>query len=187
MQGRKKNVIIEEYRYFAGRYHIPRALKEVCRVEVFRKIMLAAGVVSFCICGLFLNGMGGIAMTMYDGYSRLGVCLILSTLLFGGALAAAFFRKGAADIISVILNIAATALWIYPVASLNAVPNEQVPKTAMEVLTGRIYPAAIITVTLAAAVFGNVFSYDRIAAREEKKRKKREAQNRPLNDNEKII
>lgn len=149
--------------------------------------MLAAGVVSFCICGLFLNGMGGIAMTMYDSYSRLGVCLIISTLFFGFSLAAAFFRKGWTNAVSVILNLAATALWIYPVVRLNAVPNEQVPKTSMDVLTGRIYPAVIITLTIGTAVFADFFSYDRIAARAERKKQLEEKRNRPLKDHEKII
>ena len=157
------------------------------RVKVFRKIMLTGGVFSFCICGLFLNGMGGAALTMYDNYARFGVCLLISTLLSGGALAAAFIRKGWANIISVILNIAATVLWIYPLTCLNAVPNSAVPKTSMEVITGRIYPAVIITITLGTAVFADFFSYDRIAAREEKKRRKLEARNRPLEDDERII
>lgn len=156
-------------------------------MELFRKIMLAVGIASFCICGLYLNGMGGAAMTFYEKYAHLGICLLLSTLLFGGALAAAFSRKGIMNIISLLLNAAATVLWIYPVACLNGVPNSVVAKTDMEVLTGRIYPAVIITISLGLAVFADFFSYDRVTKRAERKERKEALKNRPLNEDEKII
>ncbi|MCM1578343.1 MAG: hypothetical protein NC078_06050 [Ruminococcus sp.] len=156
-------------------------------MEIFRKIMLGAGVVSFCICGLFLNGMGGVAMTMYGSYAKYGYSLLLSTLLFGGALGAALSRKPILNALSLMLNIFATVLWIYPIAGLSAVPNSIVPKESMEVLTGHIYPAVIITMSLGLAVFADIFSPGRIAEREKKREAKDAMKNRPLEDNEKIV
>lgn len=158
-------------------------------MEIFRKIMLAVGIASFCICGLYLNGMGGAAIIVKadEKYARLGVCLLVSTVLFGGTLGTAFSRKGILNVISLLLNAAATVLWIYPLACLNGVPNSVVEKTRMEVLTNRIYPAVIITISLGLAVFADFFSYERITKRAEKRERKMALKNRPLNENEKII
>lgn len=155
-------------------------------MDIFRKAMLAVGTVSFAICGLFLNLMGGIAMCMND-FSECGKCLIISVCLFGVSLVAAFFKNRYANIISIVFNIAATSFYIYPLGILNGIDNSVIPAQSIELFTGRIYPSVIITLSLALGVAADVFSYDRMSARAERKKKKLEENTRSLKDNEKIV
>mgnify|MGYP003294916952 CR=1 FL=1 len=155
-------------------------------MDIFRKIMLGISCISFAVCCLFLNLMGGIGMILND-YTQCGTCLIISSAIFALSLISAFFSKTAANIISVITNIAATACYIYPISILNGIPNEQIPKTSIEILTSRIYPSVLVTIALAAAVFADVFSYERSVQRAERRKCKINEQTRSLTDDEKII
>lgn len=155
-------------------------------MEKLRKPCLVLAAAAFAVCGLFLNLMGGIALII-NNYIQCGVCLLVSVGLFLISLISAFFRKAAANIISLLTNIAASACYIYTLAVLNGVPNTKVPKESMEIITSRIYPSVIVTVLLAAVIFFDIFSYERISARAEKKRRKSIEKSRPLKDSEKII
>lgn len=155
-------------------------------MDIFRKIMLGLSCVSFAVCCLFLNLLGGIGMILND-YTQCGICLIVSTAVFAVSLTSAFFRNAIANIISVITNIAATACYIYPITILNGIPNEQIPKSSIEILTSRIYPSVIVTIALAAAVFADIFSYERSVKRAEQRKAKTNEQTRSLRDDEKII
>lgn len=155
-------------------------------MDIFRKIMLAVGCGSFAVCCLFLNLMGGIAL-ISNNYEKCGTSLIISVILLAAALISAFFKNLPANIVSALTNAAGTLFYIYPIAVLNAIPNSEIPKTAVEVLTSRIYPSVAVTVTVAAAVFADIFSYDRTVGREKKKALKLSEKNRPLKDNERII
>lgn len=155
-------------------------------MEIFRKIMLVLSTAAFAVCCLFLNLMGGIALNM-NNYEKCGTSLIISVGLFAVSLAAAYFRKGITNIISIVFNIAATAFYIYPLGILNAIPNSQIPKESVEVLTARIYPAVLVTVFLALVIMADFFSYDRIAKRAERKRVSEREKKRALTDDEKII
>lgn len=126
-------------------------------------------------------------MTMYDNYIQCGQCLIISTIVFTAALVLSFFRKTIANIISLAANAAATCLYIYPIAVLNGIPNEIIPKESIQILTNRIYPAIIVTISLAIVIFADYFSYDRVAQRSLRKNEKLNEKNRPLTKDEKII
>lgn len=155
-------------------------------MEIFRKTALGLGIAAFAVCGLFLDLMGGIGLIM-NNYSSCGYSLIISVAVFAAAIVLLFFRRSVTDIISAVLNAVATGCYIYPISVLNGIPNAQVPKEAVEILTGRIYPSVAITVLLAAAVLADIFSYDKISARAAIKQKKENEKNRKLTDEEKII
>ncbi len=155
-------------------------------MDLLRKVMLTLSVISFAVCCLFLNLMGGIALCM-NNYDACGKSLILSVILFAVSLIFAFFRRLPANILSALFNAAATLFYIYPIGILNAIPNEQIPRTSIEVITSRIYPAVIVTIVLAIAVFADFFSYDRMAMRAERKRIKAAENKRELTEDEKII
>ena len=139
-------------------------------MEIFRKIILGLSCAAFAVCCLFLNLMGGIGL-MSNNYTDIGRALIISVVLLGSAL----------------LNIAGTVFYIYPISVLNGIPNATVPKESVEVLTSRIYPAIIVTVLLAIAVFADIFSYERSVKRSERKNAKLKEKNRSLKEDEKIV
>lgn len=155
-------------------------------MDILRKVMLVLGTAAFAVCELFLNLFGGIGLIM-NKYENCGICLLIAVGAFAAALTAAYFRKAAANIVSIVFNIAATLFYIYPLGILNAIPNSQVPKASIEVLTSRIYPSVLVTVFLAVAVFADVFSYERSVKRAEKRQRRIEEKNRSLTDEEKII
>lgn len=155
-------------------------------MEILRKASLALGCAAAAVCCLFLNLAGGYALYS-NNYKTIGICLMLSTAALVLSLAAAFFRKGIFNLISLILNIIGTLLYIYPIAVLNGIPNSVVPRSSVEVLTARIYPAVSVTILLLTAVFADYFSYDRAAKRAERKTQKHREQTRRLTDDEKII
>ena len=155
-------------------------------MEILRKVSLALGCAAAVVCCLFLNLAGGYALYS-NNYETIGICLMLSTGFLILSLIAAFFRKGIFNLTSLILNIIGTLLYIYPISVLNGIPNSTVPRSSIEVLTSRIYPAVSVTILLLTAVFADYFSYDRAAKRAEKKMQKQKEQTRKLTDDEKII
>lgn len=155
-------------------------------MALFRKITVILGVIAFVICSLALDLMGGLALTM-NNYESCGYALIASVGAFAVSLILIFFKKSITDILSIIFNTAATLLYTYPISVLNAIPNEQVPRASIEILTGRIYPSILVSVLFAAAVFSDLLSEEKSAARAEKKLKKYEQAHRKLNDDEMII
>lgn len=155
-------------------------------MEILRKASLVLGCAAAAVCCLFLNLAGGYALYS-NNYRTIGICLMVSSGILILSLAAAFFRKGIFNLISVVLNIIGTLLYIYPIAVLNGIPNSTVPRSSIEILTARIYPAISVTILLLTAVFADYFSYDRSAKRAEKNRQKHREQTRKLTDDEKII
>lgn len=155
-------------------------------MEILRKVSLALGCAAAAVCCLFLNLAGGYALYS-NNYETIGICLMLSTGFLILSLIAAFFRKGIFNLTSLILNIIGTLLYIYPISVLNGIPNSTVPRSSIEILTSRIYPAVSVTILLLTAVFADYFSYDRAAKRAEKKMQKQKEQTRKLTDDEKII
>ena len=155
-------------------------------MEIFRKVSLVLSCAAFAVCCLFLNLMGGIGL-ITNNYTEIGRALIISVILLALSLILAFFRNRYTNIGSVILNIAGTFLYIYPIGVLNGIPNAQVPKESVEVLTSRIYPAISVTVLLAMVIFADVFSYERSVKRSQRKQKKISENTRALRDDEKII
>lgn len=155
-------------------------------MEILRKVSLALSCAAAAVCCLFLNLMGGFALYI-NNYQTVGICLIVSSVMLIVSLIAAFFRKGILNLISLLLNIIGTLLYIYPIAVLNGIPNSSVPRSSIELLTSRIYPAVSVTILLLTAVFADYFSYDRAAKRAEKKMQKHKEQTRDLTDNEKIV
>ena len=151
-------------------------------MEIFRKIILGLSCAAFAVCCLFLNLMGGIGL-MSNNYTDIGRALIISGL----SLLLAFFRNRITNLGSALLNIAGTVFYIYPISVLNGIPNATVPKESIEVLTSRIYPAIIVTVLLAIAVFADIFSYERSVKRAERKNAKLKEKNRSLKEDEKIV
>lgn len=155
-------------------------------MEIFRKITLGLSCAAFAVCCLFLNLMGGIGL-MSNNYTDIGRALIISVALLGLSLLLAFFRNIFTNIGSVLLNIAGTLFYIYPISVLNGIPNATVPKESVAVLTSRIYPAIIVTVLLAMVIFADIFSYERSVKRAERRNAKLREKNRSLKENEKII
>jgi hypothetical protein len=155
-------------------------------MEIFRKIILGLSCAAFAVCCLFLNLMGGIGL-MSNNYTDIGRALIISVVLLGLSLLLAFFRNWITNLGSALLNIAGTVFYIYPISVLNGIPNATVPKESVEVLTSRIYPAIIVTVLLAIAVFADIFSYERSVKRAERKNAKLKEKNRSLKEDEKIV
>ena len=151
-------------------------------MEIFRKIILGLSCAAFAVCCLFLNLMGGIGL-MSNNYTDIGRALIISVVLLGLSLLLAFFRNRITNLGSALLNIAGTVFYIV----LNGIPNATVPKESIEVLTSRIYPAIIVTVLLAIAVFADIFSYERSVKRAERKNAKLKEKNRSLKEDEKIV
>ncbi len=159
-------------------------------METFRKIALALSIAAFAVCG-FLEAAGGIGIMLNSkegtSFYECGIFLIISACLFAVSLITAFFRKTAVNIISLVFNAAATAMYIYTLGIFNGVPNSQIPKQSMEVITSRIYPSIAVTILLAAVIFADYFSYDRSAARAAAKNVREKEKNRSLKENEKII
>lgn len=157
-------------------------------MNMLRKIMLVVSSVTFAICGLFMNTVGGFSIiSVNESYANIGYALIISTVILFLALLFAFFRNIFTNILSVFFNVIGSICYIYAIAVLNGIPNAAVPKEAVEILTSRIYPSIIVTVALATAVFADVMSYERSVKRAERKSKKLHEQNRSLTDEEKII
>lgn len=162
-------------------------LKECYNImEILRKASLVLGCAAFAICCLFLNLLGGIALYS-NNYQNAGSSLIISVGVLFAALIFAFFRKSIFNLLSLVFNIAGTILYIYPISVLNAIPNSAVPRSSIEVLTSRIYPAVSVTILLLTVIFADFFSYERSAERARKKSEKLKERRRSLTDDEKIV
>ena len=155
-------------------------------MEIFRKISLVCGCLAVAVCCLFLNVIGGMGL-MSNGYESGGICLIVSSALLLIAVILAFSKRTPISIIAAVLCAVGTILYAIPIAQLNSIPDAQVAKQDIEVLTGRIYPAIIATIFIACAIFANIMSYDNRAKRAERKEKRILEKQRPLTDEEKII
>lgn len=155
-------------------------------MELLRKASLGLSCAAFAICCLFLNLLGGIALYS-NNYQSIGISLIISVGILLAALVFAFFRKVVFNLLSLVFNIAGTLLYIYPIAVLNGIPNSTVPRSSIELLTSRIYPAVSVTILLLTAIFADFFSYERSAERAKKKSEKQKERSRSLTDDEKII
>lgn len=155
-------------------------------MELLRKAALVLSCGAFAVCCLFLNLLGGIAF-ISNNYQNIGISLIISVGVLLAALVFSFFRKGIFNLLSLIFNIAGTLLYIYPIAVLNGIPNSSVPRSSIEVLTSRIYPAVSVTILLLIVIFADFFSYDRSAERAKKKSERLKERTRSLTDDEKII
>lgn len=155
-------------------------------MEILRKVMLVLSAAAFAVCELFLNLMGGIAFIM-NNYENCGISLIIAVAAFAIALISAFFRKPAANIISIVFNIIGTVFYIYPLGILNGIPNAKIPRESIEVLTSRIYPSVLVTVFLAMVIFADFFSYERSAKRAENRQRRIAEKQRALTDDERII
>lgn len=158
-------------------------------MERLRKIMLALGTCAFVVCSLFLDVMGGLGILFGadEKYHSIGVMLISSAAVFLPCLVLSYFRKAWSNIISVILNIAATVLYIIPLDTLNSIPESTIPRSLISVLTARIYPSIAVTALLGLAVAADAMSYDRRSARETRRRKRIHEKKRQLKEEEKII
>ncbi len=156
-------------------------------MEALRKISLAVCCAAFAVTCLFLNLFGGIGLMSQQNYAQIGRCLIISVAMLALSLILAFFRKSYTNIGSLFFNIIGTILYIYPIGVLNGIPNSQVPKQSIEVLTSRIYPAISVTVLLALVIFADIFSYERSAMRCKRRHEKEKESSRQLRDDEKII
>lgn len=165
------------YLFIKGMYNI---------MEILRKVSLVLGCAAFAVYCLFLNLLGGIALYS-NNYRNAGMSLIISVGVLLAALVFAFFRKGIFNLLSLVFNIAGTLLYIYPIAVLNAIPNSAVPRSSIEILTSRIYPAVSVTILLLTVIFADFFSYDRSAERARKKSEKLKERKRSLTEDEKII
>ncbi len=155
-------------------------------MNLFRKVMLVLSCILTAVCCLFLNLMGGIAFII-NNYDKCGISLLVSSGLLIIALFFAFFRNCASNLISLLFNAAGTILYIYSIGILNAIPDNQISKEAISVLTGRIYPAVSVTIALTLVIFADYFSYDRITQREQKRLANINEKQRALNENEKIV
>ena len=155
-------------------------------MEILRKVSLVLSCAAFAVCCLFLNLLGGAAL-YYNNYENAGISLMISVAVLLAALIFAFFRKGIFNLLSLIFNIAGTLLYIYPIAVLNGIPNAAVPRSSVEILTSRIYPAVSVTILLLTVIFADFFSYDRMTERAKKKSEKLKERQRSLTDDEKIV
>lgn len=151
--------------------------------------MLVLGTAAYAVCGLFLNGFGGIGILINadEKYHPIGVMLIASAGVFLGALVFAYIRRAWANILSGVLDATATVLYILPLNALNSIPDSTIPKANIDLLTSRIYPSIAVTVFLAAAVIADALTYDRITAREKRREERLREKNRGLNEDEKIV
>lgn len=154
-------------------------------MEIVRKIAFWLGAVAYLVCSLILNGMGGFAvLTMAaERFHSIGVMLLISTLMFTIALVLLFFRKTAPDIAALLFCAAGTVLYALPINALNSVVNDNITRESINVLTSRIYPSAAVSVLLALAALLDIFSYDKMAAREARRLEK----NRALTEKERIV
>lgn len=149
-----------------------------------RTIVLFLSIVSVLICCLGLNLMGGFAFLNYENYTSCGYALLISSVLLVIAFIFAALKK---VIIPIVFNLSGTIAYVYTLAFLNAIPNTKIPKESIDILLIKHYPTIAVTVFLALLVFFNYMGEDAVKKRTEKKQAKNAAENRQLNDNERIV
>lgn len=155
-------------------------------MEITRKILIAAAALGWLICCLFLNGMGGYALIIND-YRVCGICLLAS----GGALAVSLLlsvcKKLPAIILSAVFDIAGSALYIYPISVITAIPSTKISKAYTDVIAGRMYPAIIVTALIAVILLLDYLDPANAEKRAAKKQAKLMERTRSLEEHEKII
>lgn len=147
------------------------------------KITLILAIVAEVICCFGLNLMGGYAFII-NGYEKCGYALFASTVLLAAALVVATFKK---VVIPLLLNIGGSLCYIYTIAVLAAIPNTKIPKESTEALMAKHFPTIIVTVLLVLLVFFNFMDEDAVRRRREKRNAAKAAENRRLDEHEKII
>lgn len=152
-------------------------------LKIARKITLILTIAAEVICCLGLNLMGGYAFVI-NGYEKCGYALFASTALLAAALIAAALKK---VVIPLLLDIGGSLCYIYTIAVLSAIPNTKIPKESTEALMAKHFPTVIVTVLLVLLVFFNFMDEDAVCRREEKRKAAKNAENRSLEENEKII
>lgn len=149
-----------------------------------RTIVLILSGVLVLICCLGINIMGGFAFLNYENYALCGYALFISSALLIIAFIAAAYKK---VIIPIIFNLTGTIAYAYTLAFLSAIPNTKIPKESIDLLLSKHYPTIAVTVLLALLTFFNFMSEEAVQKRSEKKQAKKAAENRQLNDNERIV
>ncbi len=154
-------------------------------MEIIRKISFWLGAACYVICSLILNGMGGIAiLTVSDEkYSSIGIMLLISSLMFTISLVTLLFKKTITDICSLAACAAGTVLYALPINALYSLVSETITQESIDVLTSRIFPSVSVSVLLALAALLDIFSYDKMSAREARRKEK----GRDLTESERIV
>ena len=127
--------------------------------------------------------MGGFAF-IANGYEKCGYALFISSALLSAAVILGGLKR---VIFPVILDIFGSAGYIYTLSVLNAIPNTKIPKASTEALMANHYPTIIVTVLIILLAVFNFMQEDAVEKRRKAKAAKTAAENRSLNDNERIL
>lgn len=152
-------------------------------MKTARIVTLILTIAAAAICCLGLNLMGGFAF-IANGYEKCGYALFFSSALLSAAVILGCFKK---VILPVILDIFGSAGYIYTLSVLNAIPNTKIPKASTEALMANHYPTIIVTVLIILLAVFNFMQEDAVEKRRKAKAAKTAAENRSLNDNERIL
>ncbi len=152
-----------------------------------RNITLVLCIAAAAIISGFINIFGGISIIVvnFDTYGKLGIALLISSiLLILGTILACFEKVW----LPIVFNIIGTISYIYTVTGIYAIPNSaKRPKIKTEALAEKHLLTIIVTVLLAALTIFNLFTEKNVRKREEKRLKKYNSESRSLKDNEKIL
>lgn len=152
-------------------------------MKTARIVTLVLTIAATAVCCLGLNLMGGFAF-IANGYDKCGYALFISSVLLSAAVILGGFKK---VILPVILDIFGSAGYIYTISILNAIPNTKIPKASTEALMANHYPTIIVTVLIILLALFNFMQEDAVEKRRKAKEAKIAAENRSLDDNERIL
>lgn len=152
-------------------------------MKTARIVTLILTIAAAVICCLGLNLMGGFAF-IAQGYDKCGYALFISSALLSAAVILGGSKK---VLLPVILDIFGSAGYIYTLSVLNAIPNTKIPRTSIETLMSNHYPTIIVTVLIILLAVFNFMQEDAVEKRRKAKAAKIAAENRSLNDNERIL
>lgn len=152
-------------------------------MKTARIVTLILTIAAAVICCLGLNLMGGFAF-IAQGYDKCGYALFISSALLSAAVILGGSKK---VLLPVILDIFGSAGYIYTLSVLNAIPNTKIPRTSIETLMANHYPTIIVTVLIILLAVFNFMQEDAVEKRRKAKAAKIAAENRSLNDNERIL
>ena len=152
-------------------------------MKTARIVTLILTIAAAVICCLGLNLMGGFAF-IAQGYDKCGYALFISSALLSAAVILGASKK---VLLPVILDIFGSAGYIYTLSVLNAIPNTKIPRTSIETLMANHYPTIIVTVLIILLAVFNFMQEDAVEKRRKAKAAKIAAENRSLNDNERIL
>lgn len=152
-------------------------------MKTARIVTLILTIAAAVICCLGLNLMGGFAF-IAQGYDKCGYALFISSALLSAAVILGGLKR---VILPVILDIFGSAGYIYTLSVLNAIPNTKIPRTSIETLMANHYPTIIVTVLIILLAVFNFMQEDAVEKRRNAKAAKIAAENRSLNDNERIL